>query len=128
MHWRLGAIAAGATGYLLKDQPPAEIVEQIRVLRAGGSPISPVIARRLLVRLAAEAPTAPPTPAALLSEREIHVLQLAAKGYSYDEIAALMRVSPRTVQTYVKRVYRKLQVHTKVEALAEARRLRLLRG
>lgn len=122
------AIAAGATGYLLKDQPPAEIVEQIRVLRAGGSPISPVIARRLLARFAAEAAPAPPASAAPLSEREIHVLQLAAKGYSYDEIAALMHVSPHTVQTYVKRAYRKLQVHTKVEALAEARRLRLLGG
>ena len=63
-----------------------------------------------------------------LSDQEIRVLGFAGKGFSYDEIAALMQVSRHSVQTYVKRAYRKLQVHTKVEALAEARRLQLLRG
>jgi len=66
------------------------------------------------------------SPQQELSEQEVRVLTYAAKGYSYDEIAHLMSVSRHTVQTYVKRSYRKLQVHGKVEALAEARRLNLI--
>jgi DNA-binding NarL/FixJ family response regulator len=125
----LDSIEAGATGYLLKDMPASELVEQIRVLRDGGSPISPVIARQLLTRMTDRA--APPAATdddalPLLSDQEIKVLTMSAKGFSYDEIADLMRVSRHTVQTYVKRSYRKLQVHSKVEALSEARRLKLL--
>jgi DNA-binding NarL/FixJ family response regulator len=128
----LRSIEAGATGYLLKDLPAERLVEQIRVLRAGGSPISPIIARQLLIRFAAPAVSAPAAtqdsnaehPA--LSERETHVLALAAKGYSYDEIANMLQVSHHTVQTYVKRIYRKLQVNSKIEALSEARRLSLI--
>jgi DNA-binding NarL/FixJ family response regulator len=125
----LESVEAGATGYLLKDTPATELVEHVRVLRAGGSPISPVIARQLLARLGAVAgrPTvAEPEASAHLSDQEINVLTLSAKGFSYDEIARLMQVSRHTVQTYVKRSYRKLQVHSKVEALSEARRLNLL--
>lgn len=126
----LDSIAAGATGYLLKDIQPHELVEQIRVLREGGSPISPVIARQLLMRFATPKPvTATPVePEGLtpLSDQEIKVLTYSAKGFSYDEIANLMHVSRHTVQTYVKRSYRKLQVNSKVEALAEARRRNLL--
>lgn len=124
----LDSIEAGATGYLLKDMPHAELVEQIRVLHAGGSPISPIIARQLLTRFAVPAAATPIKSAELspLSEQEIKVLTLSAKGFSYDEIAALMQVSRHTVQTYVKRSYRKLQVNSKVDALSEARRLKLL--
>jgi DNA-binding NarL/FixJ family response regulator len=127
----LQSIEAGATGYLLKDLPAEELVEQIRVLRAGGSPISPIIARQLLTRFAAtQAETstsiAVPDECAPLSAQEVKVLSLTAKGYSYDEIAGLMQISRHTVQTYVKRTYRKLQVNSKFEALFEARRLRLI--
>jgi DNA-binding NarL/FixJ family response regulator len=123
----LESIEAGATGYLLKDLPPAELVEQIRVLHAGGSPVSPIIARQLLTRFAASAePRSSGAETPLLSEQETRVLTLSAKGFSYDEIAALMQVSRHTVQTYVKRSYRKLQVNSKVDALDEARRLRLI--
>jgi DNA-binding NarL/FixJ family response regulator len=124
----LESIEAGATGYLLKDTPATELVEHVRVLRAGGSPISPVIARQLLTRLgtAPVRPTVAEPDTARLSDQEIHVLTLSAKGFSYDEIAGLMHISPHTVQTYVKRSYRKLQVNSKVEALSEARRLNLL--
>jgi DNA-binding NarL/FixJ family response regulator len=127
----LQSIEAGATGYLLKDTPATELVDHIRALRAGGSPISPVIARQLLARLGtAPFRSAPPEAevetGARLSEQEVNVLTLSAKGFSYDEIAGLMHVSRHTVQTYVKRSYRKLQVNSKVEALSEARRLRLL--
>ena len=125
----LDSIEAGATGYLLKDMPASELVEQIRVLRNGGSPISPVIARQLLTRFAAAPAPKTPTEAeavAPLSDQEVKVLTLSAKGFSYDEIADLMKVSRHTVQTYVKRSYRKLQVNSKVDALSEARRLNLL--
>lgn len=128
----LSSIEAGATGYLLKDLPAEQLVDQIRVLRAGGSPISPIIARQLLIRFtgqnAAAAQPQLPTDEArpTLSEQETNVLALAAKGYSYEEIAQLLHLSRHTVQTYVKRIYRKLQVNSKVEALSEARRLSLI--
>lgn len=138
----LSSIEAGATGYLLKDSLALDLPEQLRCLRAGGSPISPVIARRLLLRLApalpqgatasaaagsAHHPPASDEDAVALSEQESKVLHLAAKGFTFDEIAKFMQVSPHTVMTYVKRVYRKLHVRSKVEAIYEARRLGWLR-
>lgn len=128
----LAAIEAGATGYLLKDASPAEIVEQLRVLKAGGSPISAVIARQMLRRSAAwsQAQRSAASPAdgdASLSPREREVLALCAKGYSYEEIAPLLAVSRHTVTSFVKRIYRKLQVHSRTEAVYEARRMGLLR-
>lgn len=140
----LESIEAGATGYLLKDSLPHDFVEQIRLLRAGGSPISPIIARQLLARFqgtpargvpAALAPAATdddagadgPSPNPELSERERSVLALVAKGFTYDEIAGLLAVSRHTVMTYVKRIYRKLQVGSKTEAVYEARKMGLVR-
>lgn len=126
----LECIEAGATGYLLKDSKDLEIIEQIRSLRAGGSPISPAIARQLLVRFQAAGQTVANSPTAdapNLSEQERKVLEMSAKGYRYEEIAHLLKISPRTVETYVKRIYRKLQVHSKSEAIYEARKLGLLK-
>ena len=135
----VASIEAGATGYLLKDSLALDLPGQLRSLRAGGSPISPIIARRLLMRLAPGTPApAGPSPEAMaamladeeivaLSEQESRVLHLAAKGFTFDEIAQFMQVSPHTVMTYVKRVYRKLHVRSKVEAIYEARRLGWLR-
>jgi DNA-binding NarL/FixJ family response regulator len=125
----LSAIEAGATGYLLKDSSPTSFVEQIRELHAGGSPVSPIIARQLLARLSPCAPAmaAVPVPCSVaLAESERAVLNYAARGYSYDEVAELMGVTRHTVMSYVKRSYRKLQVHSKTEALYEARRLGLV--
>lgn len=122
----MASLEAGATGYLLKDTQPADLAEQVRALHAGGSPISPVIARRLLQRLAAG-----PAPSgdgdALLSPQERQVLTYSAKGFSFEEIARMLGVSRHTVMTYVKRSYRKLQVHSKTEAIYEARKLGLVR-
>jgi len=134
----LTSIEAGATGYLLKDSLALDLPGQLRSLRAGGSPISPVIARRLLLRLAPAASHLTTVPSdsshapleeevVALSEQESRVLHLAAKGFTFDEIANFMQVSPHTVMTYVKRVYRKLHVRSKVEAIYEARRLGWLR-
>ncbi|MEP6823627.1 MAG: response regulator transcription factor [Ramlibacter sp.] len=124
------AIEAGASGYLLKDSTPEKIVDEIRSLHRGGSPISPLIARRVLQRLRQpEAPAAaPPGPAAgvLLSARETQVLELVAKGFAYDEIAQRMEVTRHTVLTFVRRIYAKLEVSSKMEAVNEARRKGLL--
>jgi DNA-binding NarL/FixJ family response regulator len=124
----MASLEAGATGYLLKDTQPADLAEQVRTLRAGGSPISPVIARQLLLRLAPEAgPSPSAADEALLSPQERQVLTFSAKGFSFEEIARMLGVSRHTVMTYVKRSYRKLQVHSKTEAIYEARKLGLVR-
>ena len=132
------ALAAGATGYVLKDTPALDLAEMVRAVHAGGSPISPVIARRLLTRLAPAVTSrqrpqaslsdtvASEADAGLLSDRECEMLGLAAKGYSYREIAQMMGVSQQTVLTYVKRSYRKLQVHSRSEAVYEARKRGLM--
>lgn len=130
------SIESGATGYLMKDALPDDLVEQIKTLRAGGSPISPVIARQLLRRhftprgAVAAIPQGAPNAfddAEPLSERERSVLELVAKGYTFVETARLLDISPHSVMTYVKRTYRKLHVNSKTEAVYEARKLGLLR-
>ncbi|MCC7200372.1 MAG: response regulator transcription factor [Gammaproteobacteria bacterium] len=128
----LESIEAGACGYLLKDAGPEDFVRHIRMIRAGGSPISPVIARQLLTRFQArpaeasgESTSAAPDPS--LSERERSVLSYIAKGFTFEEIAGLLSVSRHTVTTYVKRIYRKLQVNSKTEAVYEGRRIGLVR-
>jgi len=122
----MASLEAGATGYLLKDARAADLVEQVRALRSGGSPISPVIARQLLLRLAPERSVAEGSDA-LLSPQERQVLTLSAKGFNFEEIARMLGVSRHTVMTYVKRSYRKLQVHSKTEAIYEARKMGLVR-
>jgi DNA-binding NarL/FixJ family response regulator len=119
----LESIEAGAVGYLLKDSEPERIVEQIRSLRAGGSPISPLIARQVLARLRPAAGQADTT----LSARESEVLNYITKGFSYDDIVRLLQISRPTVLTYVRRIYAKLQVNSKTEAVYEARKLGLTR-
>ncbi len=127
----MAAIEAGASGYLLKDSSPASFTQQIRELHAGGSPVSPVIARKLLARLGVppqeKTGSLAQEETVALAESERAVLQYASRGYSYDEVAKMMGVTRHTVQSYVKRSYLKLQVHSKTEALYEARRLGLVR-
>lgn len=121
------SIESGAAGYLLKDSAPQKMVEEIRSLAAGGSPISPIIARQVLRRFRpAQADPAPaPQPAteapASLSPREREVLDFITKGFTVDEIAKLMQLSRYTVLTFVRRIYSKLKVTSKAEAIYEAR-------
>jgi DNA-binding NarL/FixJ family response regulator len=125
----LAALSAGAVGYLLKQGQAHRLVEQLQSLREGGAPLSPVLARQLLRRLTPVAPPAPPLPAASevsLSAREVQILEAVARGYQYDEIAQQLAISLNTVSTHVKRCYRKLQAHSKTQALAQARRLGLI--
>jgi DNA-binding NarL/FixJ family response regulator len=124
----LGSIEAGATGYLLKDASAARIAAAIHEVRDGGSPISPSIARRVLSRFRSP----PVTPAVAvsepspLSERETELLRLIAKGFSFDAVADVLAISPHTVVTHVKNIYRKLAVHSRGEAVHEARQMGLL--
>ncbi|MDP3616312.1 MAG: response regulator transcription factor [Rhodoferax sp.] len=122
------SIEAGASGYLLKDNAPEGIVSEIRSLHAGGSPISPLIARQILMRFRPPDHSAtavvvlrePDKQGAVLSAREREVLKYITKGFTSNEIAALMSVSRHTVPTYVRRIYAKLEVNSKTEAIYEA--------
>jgi len=148
----LASIEAGALGYIHKDSAPDDIAQTILEMKAGASPISPMIARKVLAKYASSrsrstdgAGAAPavveaPAPAALdregarktegeqtlLSPREHEVLMLISRGFSYAEIARLQTVSVHTVQTHIKNLYSKLSVHSKNEAVFEASRLGLL--
>jgi DNA-binding NarL/FixJ family response regulator len=127
----LASIEAGATGYLLKRSLTDTLGETVRELRAGGSPISPVIARQLLQRFK-RANAESPQPATTvvddggLSEREREVLLFIAKGFTVGEIANMLHLSAHTVATHVKHIYRKLAVHSRTEAVFEAGRMGLL--
>ena len=130
----LASIEAGALGYIHKDSTPDDIAHTILEMRAGASPISPMIARRVLFKYRekndAVAPKDESLPASqsdgLLSSREQQVLGLIARGFSYIEIARLQSLSVHTIQTHIKSLYRKLAVHSKSEAVYEATRLGLL--
>jgi DNA-binding NarL/FixJ family response regulator len=130
----VAAFEAGASGYLLKQQGPSGIVDDIRMLHAGGSPISPLIARKVLNQL--RTPKDGDSGARVregrgklvdLSSRELEALELLAKGFTAEEIAGFMDVSRNTVLTYVRRTYRKLNVSSKAEAIFEARMEGLVR-
>ena len=129
----MGSLEAGATGYLLKDASSERIAAAVHEVRAGGAPISPSIARRVLQRFrvtpTATAP-APPTPGkpatSPLSERETEILRLVAKGFSFDTVGELLAISPHTVVTHVKKIYSKLAVHSRGEAVYEAGQMGLL--
>jgi DNA-binding NarL/FixJ family response regulator len=123
----LASIEAGATGYLLKDSLPEEFIGVIEQLHAGGSPISPVIARQLLRRLRPAQPLGPDlSDCRRLSARESEILALIAKGFTFAELAKLLDISPHTVTTYVKKIYQKLVVHSRGEAVYEASRRGLI--
>lgn len=121
----VAAIEAGATGYLLKDATADEIAQAIARLLAGESPISSAIARHLLRRFqpAPGAPLAAAPAPSPLTPRETEVLQLIAKGLSYQRIADTLTMSPHTVTTHIKQIYRKLAVNSRGEAVFEAMQL-----
>ena len=142
----LASIEAGALGYIHKDSAPDDIARTILDMRAGASPISPMIARRILSKYrqrqvqahhdkvpTSDTPSraAPPMPqelvsGSLLTPREQEVLALIARGFSYSEIARLQSLTVHTVRTHIKNMYAKLSVHSKTEAVFEATRMGLL--
>ena len=130
------SIEAGALGYIQKDATSSDVASVILELKAGGSPISPLIARRLMQRLVAGTSAQGTPPAqpggprgsalATLSARELEVLSTMARGFSHAEVAEQMCLSVFTVRTHVKRIYEKLTVRSKTEAVYQARRMGLL--
>jgi DNA-binding NarL/FixJ family response regulator len=111
------AICAGACGYLLKDTPPARIVAAIEELRAGGAPMSPAVARRVVSTFHRVAPR---EAATILSPRERDVLAALAAGSSYKEVAASLGLAIDTVRFHVRHIYEKLHVHSKSAAVMRA--------
>jgi DNA-binding NarL/FixJ family response regulator len=127
-HKVIDAIKAGARGYVLKDQRLQMCVSAIREVRQGGSPISPIIARLLLKELRFPNRSELEPLAEPLTEREMETLHLLARGYTDGECGELLEISPHTVGTYVKNIYRKLEVRSRAEAVFEATNRGLLDG
>ncbi|QNP59858.1 LuxR C-terminal-related transcriptional regulator [Paenacidovorax monticola] len=118
----LGALRAGATGYVLKERDDIEVSLSIRSVLRGGAPIDPFIARRILELLPAPAVAAPVhEQGEALSEREGQILRLVADGLSNREIAEQLFLSRYTVESHVKRIYRKLAVSSRTGAVRAAR-------
>jgi DNA-binding NarL/FixJ family response regulator len=126
----LACIEAGAVGYIHKDSKREDVARVIMDVKRGASPISPMIARKLLERLRRPPASGPAPPAGAaeipLSPKESEILELIARGYSYAEIARLQGVTMHTVQSHIKNLYAKLAVHSRSEAVFEASRLGLL--
>ena len=111
-------IEAGARGYLLKDSPPDEVIKAIRTVHRGESLIEPRVASRLLDRLGQL--SHPPAPESVLSKREIEVLQIMATGAANKVIASQLVIGQSTVKTHIVRIFSKLGVNGRTEAVAEA--------
>jgi len=113
------ALAAGAMGYMLKRTPKDELLEAIRDVLKGGSPMTAHIARKVVQSFQRAPATPQPADEANLSPREKEVLDALAQGFLYKEIAEKLGISYETVHTYIRRIYEKLQVRTRTEAVAK---------
>lgn len=117
------ALRAGASGFLLKDTPPEELVHAVRIVAAGDALLAPSVTRRLIEEFARQEPTTPATPPPgldTLTERELEVLRQMARGLSNAEIAEELFVSETTVKTHVGRVLMKLDLRDRVQAVVLA--------
>lgn len=118
------ALCAGASGYLLKDTPPAKIIEALKEVMEGGAPMSPDVAHRVVHLFRT---FAPPTEADYhLTEQETRILKMLVDGHHYKTAAAELGISTSTVSFHLKNIYEKLQVHSKTEAVAKALREKLV--
>jgi DNA-binding NarL/FixJ family response regulator len=122
-HRVFDAICAGACGYLLKKTPPARLLESIRELAEGGAPMSPEIARRVVDLFRDVRPAAPVAHG--LTPHESRLLRMLVEGHNYKTAATELGVSVNTVSFHMRKVYDKLQVHSKSQAVAKALRDRL---
>jgi DNA-binding NarL/FixJ family response regulator len=127
------AFEAGARGYLLKDGNEDDLAQHVLSLHAGGSPMSPIIARQMLEKFSPTTIKVTPNETSseksrkdALSTREHDILVKLSRGYTYAETAQLLGVAPSTVQSYVKNIYSKLDVHSKSEAIFEAHQLGII--
>ncbi|MFC1404493.1 MULTISPECIES: response regulator transcription factor [Streptacidiphilus] len=130
--YAFAALKAGASGFLLKDVPPTELVAAIRAVRGGDAVVAPTTTRRMIDRFATVLPSSLPpaeTPElARLTEREREVLLLIAQGLSNGEIAARLSLSEATVKTHVGRILTKLQLRDRVQAVVLAYETGLVRA
>jgi DNA-binding NarL/FixJ family response regulator len=110
------ALSAGACGYLVKRTPPERLLEAVREISAGGSPMSSNIARKVVQAFQSGGGTALPVP---LARREEEVLDLLSKGRAYKQIAGEMNLHIGTIRTYVRRIYEKLHVNSRTEAVVK---------
>lgn len=117
------ALRAGAQGYLLKDEPPAVLVDLLRGISDGRPPLSASIARRILHHFRGPAPSSTP-----LSPRETEVLTLIARGYTVRDVADTLSMSYNTAAGHLKSIYHKLSVNSRAEAAMEAVRLGIVRS
>ena len=117
------ALCAGASGYLLKNTPPARLLESLKEAVAGGAPMSPEVARRV-VRLFREFRS--PERASHLTPQESELLRLLAEGHYYKTAADQLGITTNTVSFHLRNIYAKLEVHSKTEAVAKALRERLI--
>jgi DNA-binding NarL/FixJ family response regulator len=118
------AICAGASGYLLKNTPPARLLEALTEVVAGGAPMSPEIARRVVTVFRDFRP--PERSSYQLTPQETELLRLMIDGHHYKTAAREMGISTSTVSFHLKHIYQKLQVHSKSEAVVKALRERLI--
>lgn len=118
------SIQAGANGYLLKDEPPDKIFEGIEMIMDGGAPMSPVIAAKTLNLLRKSEILIPNILAEdfSLSKREVEVLELLSKGEDYVKISNKLFISPATVRKHIENIYKKLEVHNKIQAVQKAQK------
>jgi DNA-binding NarL/FixJ family response regulator len=118
------ALCAGASGYLLKKTPPARVIESLKEAISGGAPMSPEVARRVLKVFREIRP--PEQADYQLTPHELRLLKLLVEGHSYKTAAAKLNVSVKTISFHLQKIYEKLQVHSKSEAVAKALRNRLV--
>ena len=118
------ALCAGASGYLLKKTPPDRLLESLKEAVSGGSPMSPEVARRVIVLFRDIRP--PERADYELTHHELRLLKLLVEGHNYKTAASELNVSINTISFHMKRIYEKLQVHSKSEAVAKALRDRLV--
>lgn len=118
------ALCAGALGYLLKNTQPARLLDSLREVKAGGAPMSPEVARRVIKLFQNFTP--PQNATYLLTPQEKELLRLLVEGHSYKTAAHQLEISIHTVSFHLRNVYEKLQVHSKSEAVAKALREHIL--
>ena len=118
------ALCAGASGYLLKNTPPARLLEGLREVITGGAPMSPEVARKVITLFREVRP--PHRATHQLTGQEIEIVKLLVEGHSYKTAAAELGISINTVSFHLRNVYAKLQVHSKSEAVSKALRDKLV--